>query len=102
MENTYFEEERYLRAQKKVKKIKGFYWHLFWYLVVNTFILGMSYMNSDSLEDFFTFAHFSTAIFWGIGLLAHGLTVFGKHIAFSQDWEDRKIKEIMDKDKYDV
>jgi uncharacterized integral membrane protein len=101
MEDNYFEEERYLRAQKRVKQIKGFYWHLFWYIVVNTFILVMVYNNSDSNEAFFTFGHFSTPIFWGIGLLAHGMSIFGKNIIFSKDWEDRKIKEIMDKDKYD-
>ena len=101
MEDNYFEEERYLKAQKRVKQIKGFYWHLFWYLVVNTFILVMAYNNSDSPEAFFTFGYFSTAIFWGIGLLAHGMSIFGKNIIFSKNWEDRKIKEIMDKDKFD-
>jgi hypothetical protein len=29
MENKYIEEQKYLRAQKKIKRIKGFYWHLF-------------------------------------------------------------------------
>ena len=101
MEDKYFEEERYIKAQKRVKRIKGFYWHLFWYLVVNAFILLTAYNNSDSWEAFFTFGIFSTAIFWGIGLLAHGMSTFGKNIIFSKDWEDRKIKEIMDKDKYD-
>jgi hypothetical protein len=44
---------------------------------------------------------FSTAIFWGIGLLAHGASIFGRNIIFSKDWEERKISEILDKDKFD-
>ena len=100
MENNYFEEERYLRAQKRVKKIKGFYWHLFWYVVVNIFILTMIYYNLPPGEPFFEFQHFTTPFFWGIGLLAHGFGVYGINIIFSKDWEDRKIKEYMDQDKF--
>ena len=102
LEHTnYKEEDRYLRAKKRVKKIEGFYWHLFWYLVVNTFILFMVYRGLDKGESFFEFGHFSTPFFWGIGLLAHWSGVFGKNLIFSKAWEERKIKEYMDKDKFD-
>jgi len=43
----------------------------------------------------------STAFFWGIGLAFHAYGVFGKHLLFSKDWEERKIKEFMEKDKVD-
>lgn len=99
MKNSYFEEERYAKAQKRVKKIKGFYMHLFWYLVVNIFLLAMIYKNLDSNEDIFEWGHFTTPFFWGIGLLFHWVGVFGRNIVFSKDWEERKIKEFMDKDK---
>ena len=32
-------EEAYLRAQKKVKAIVGFYWHLASYVIVNIFLI---------------------------------------------------------------
>ena len=98
MDNNYLEEERYIRAQKKVKQIKGFYWHLFWYLVVNIFLLGVIYKNLGSDDNFFEFGHFSTVFFWGIGLFFHWLGVFGKNIVFSKDWEERKIREFMKND----
>jgi uncharacterized membrane-anchored protein YitT (DUF2179 family) len=101
MERDYFEEERYARAQKRVKQIKGFYWHLFWYIVVNIFLLAMIYYKMDDHNNFFELKHLSTAFFWGIGLFFHWLGVFGKNIVFSKDWEDRKIKEFMDKDNFD-
>lgn len=98
--DNFIEEERYFRAKKRVKEIQGFYWHLFWYLAVNIFLWIMIYRGLDEGESFFTFGHFSTAFFWGIGLLAHWTGVFGKHLVFSKNWEERKIREYMDKDKF--
>ncbi|PCJ96554.1 MAG: hypothetical protein COA50_07190 [Flavobacteriaceae bacterium] len=98
MERNYLEEERYLRAQKKVKDIQGFYWHLFWYVVVNTFLLSMIYRGLDNNESFWQYGHFATVFFWGVGMLAHWFGVFGIKGVFSKNWEKRKIKEYMDKD----
>ena len=87
------EQDKYLQAKKRVEKIKGFYSHLFWYLVVNAFIAFMILKNSDP-EDL-TFWTFSTAIFWGIGLAFHAFSVFGKNVLFGRDWEKRKVEEFM-------
>lgn len=92
----YPKEEIYIRAEKRLKAVKGFYWHAFWYVIVNIFLIIVISSNNDS---FWHFGTFSTAIFWGIGLGFHALGVFGKHLIFSKSWEDRKIKEYMDKDK---
>jgi hypothetical protein len=40
-----------------------------------------------------------TAIFWGIGLLAHGISVFSPNVFFGKDWEEKIIRELMDKNK---
>jgi len=91
-------EDAYLRAEKKLKELKGFYWHLFWYLVVNIFLLVSIFRGLDADESFFRYGHFSTAFFWGIGLFFHWFGVIGKHFTFSKNWEERKIREIMDKE----
>ena len=36
----YRKEEAYLRAQKKVKEITGFYWHAAVYVLVNIFLIA--------------------------------------------------------------
>ncbi len=105
-DKNYYNEERYIQAKKKIKEIKGFYWHLFWYLAVNLFLTFggtiFNLFNGGTVDiDDFHFGTFSVWFFWGIGLAAHWLNVFGKNIFFSKDWEDRKIKEFMDKDKFD-
>jgi hypothetical protein len=103
MEQNFNDEERYRRAQKRVKDIKGFYWHLFWYLAVNIFltfgssIKGVFVDGTFNVENF-NFGAFSVWFFWGIGLAGHWLQVFGTNFIFSKDWENRKIKEFMDKD----
>ena len=103
MEN-YNQEERYLRAKKKVESIKGFYWHLASYLCVNIFITG-SKMISDLSEGktfseaFFEFGTFAIWIFWGIGIFFHAFGVFGKDIAFAKEWEDRKMKQFLAEEK---
>lgn len=95
--SNYSREEAYLRAKKKLDKIVGFYWHLAVYVIVNIFLIIL--IGSNTSEGYFSFASFSTAIFWGIGLLFHFLGVYGPDFLFGKDWEARKIKEYMDKDR---
>jgi len=93
-------DARYELAYKRVKRIKGFYIHLLVYVLVNAFIIASSFNRSTlGTEIFFRWETFSTALFWGIGLVAHGMSVFGRDLFFGTDWEERKIKEFMDKDK---
>lgn len=93
-------DTRYELAYKRVKRIKGFYIHLLVYVLVNAFIIVSSFNRSVlGSEIFFRWETFSTALFWGIGLVAHGMSVFGRDLFFGADWEERKIKEFMDKDK---
>jgi len=92
-------EEAYMRAEKKLKDLKGFYWHLFWYVAVNFFLLVNIFRGLDSDESIFQYRYFTTAFFWGIGLFFHWFGVFGKHLIFSKNWEDRKVQEFIDKDK---
>lgn len=107
MESDFFEEERYLKAQKRVKEIKGFYWHLFWYILINIYItfggtIGYIIHGGEISEINLDLGMFSVWFFWGIGLFFHWFGVYGRHISFSKSWEDRKIKEFMEKDKFDI
>jgi hypothetical protein len=99
MENSFEEERRIEKARKKVKDIMGFYKHLASYILVNGLLLIISAVNMKPDENFFTFNTFFTAGVWGIGLLAHAASVFGRNIFFNQAWEDRKIQEFMEKEK---
>ncbi len=94
---NYSEDQAYEKAKKKVDSIKGFYSHLFVYLLVNIFIVTTLVWNTNI--NWYSFSALSTPIFWGIGLASHGIGVFGRDIIFGKKWEDQKIKDLMEKEQ---
>lgn len=104
MEANYNKEEKYLRARRRVKELKGFYVHLAIYLVINSFItvnkvIRNIYEGESMSEALWDFGTFAVWIFWGIGLAIHGLNVVGLPFLFGKDWEERKIQEFIENDK---
>ncbi len=96
-----FDQDKYEKAQKKVKDIKGFYTHLMVYLLINIFLI---IVQTGLLSGRFHFGmpawgYFTTPFFWGIGLFFHGLYVFQDRFPFFKNWEERKIKEFMEKEE---
>lgn len=100
MENQILKDLRYYAAQNRVKIIKGFYVHLTVYVIVNSILIFQIHSNSGN--DFWRWESFSSILFWGVGIVAHGANVFGSHLFFGKNWEERKIKEIMEKDKKSI
>lgn len=90
--NTEF--ERYQKASKKVKEIKGFYIHLICYVIVNALLVLLNIRNTPEHLWFFY-----PMIGWGVGLIGHAIGVFGTDSLFSKNWEERKIKELMEEEK---
>lgn len=96
MENYNQNEIKYLEAQKRVKQLKGFYIHATVYVLVNLFIIADNVKKGMDLSDM---NNYWTAIFWGVGLLGHGLSVFLPTFILGKNWEEKKIKELMEKYK---
>lgn len=99
MEPDYKQNMSYKAAQKRVKDIKGFYVHLTVYLFVNAAIFIVLTRDEGLLSGLGELSNYSTLFFWGIGLFAHWASVFGPNFIFGKKWEEKKIKEIMEKDK---
>lgn len=93
------EEIKYHEALKRVKRIKGFYTHAMVYVVVNIMIVIINIQDLEPGESYFQWHNFITLFFWGIGLLSHGLSVFLPTMILGQNWEERKIKELMENEK---
>lgn len=86
-------DEAYLRAKRRVQNLKAFYLHFAVYVLVNLLLFFINIMTDpDSLWFFYPLGG------WGIGVAIHGLTTFSSGI-FGKGWEERKIKQYMDKDK---
>ncbi len=94
MEQYKTDYEKYQEAKERVKEIKGFYGHLFSYIVVNGFLLFINLYFSPKHLWFFW-----PMMGWGIGLLFHAFGVFDIFPFLGKDWEQKKIDEILEKEK---
>jgi len=94
METNYQEEERYFQAKKRVEEIKGFYGNLIAYIAVN---IGLMVINLLTSPEYLWF--FWPMLGWGIGVLFHGMKVFNYMPFLGKEWEEKKIKEFMDKEE---
>lgn len=94
MEVNYNEEDKYDLARKKVEKIKDFYGNLISFIVVNIFLIIINlYTTPDHLWFYWPL------LWWGIGVVFHGLKTFEVFPVFGKDWQEKKIQEYMDKEK---
>jgi len=91
------DNNKYERAQARLRELKKFYASLSSFVVVNIFLVSVNYFTNWDNKWFFW-----VTIFWGCGIIAHAFKVFRFLGFFGPDWEERKIKELMDKDKSDT
>jgi hypothetical protein len=107
MERGFIENQKYVQAKKRVKKIKGFYVHFAVYLIINIFLSGIIIFgltnNSGNEYNYGQamrhFGVYSTWLFWGIGLFFHWLGVFGANLLFGKNWERKQIEKYMNDTK---
>ncbi len=92
--DTFISEKKYKLAKKRVEELKGFYIHFGIYLVC---VPGFVYLNYISNTGF-PWAFFPI-VGWGIGVTSHASETFNYNPFFGKDWEERKIRELMDKDE---
>jgi len=93
-QEAHIEEKRYLKAKERVEQIKGFYGNLISYCLVIPFLWWLNYRTTDFLWAIFpTFG-------WGIGLFFHGMEAFGYNPFLGRRWEEKKIKQLMEKEDF--
>jgi 2TM domain-containing protein len=84
------DEERLARARRRLAALKGFYIHLF---VFATVLAGLTIVNIASGGPWWVLW---VLLGWGIGILAHAITVFGRSPQAIADWEERKLRQFLD------
>lgn len=92
-------DDLYATAEKRIRKIKGFYTHLAIYLILNTLFIAYQFWHAPKGTGLFQWKYFSTAFFWGLGLLGHAAGIFGEFLVFSRKWEERQIRRYMEREK---
>ena len=88
------QENAYMKASKKMEDIKGFYGNLISYVIVT---VGLAILNLATYPQYWWFLY--PAIGWGIGVVIHAMAVYSFVPFLGKDWEERKIREIIEKEK---
>lgn len=95
MESNFIKEERYFKAQNRVKNILGFYTHLASTIFIIPFIV---ILNLELVPQYHWFGYYIAA--WFVGLFIHWLIIFGfSKMKSNNDWQRKKVKEIMNEEE---
>jgi hypothetical protein len=86
-------EAAYKRAKQRVEELRGFYVHLMIYLVINAGLFLIDLVSGGGWWFYWP------AIGWGIGLGAHAVATYAGGSRFGPSWEDRKIRELMERER---
>jgi hypothetical protein len=89
------EQQLYERAHARVQAIKGFYVHAIAFLVVNIALFALNALLGGPWWFYWPL------IGWGIGLGLHafGVFSFGGGGPWGREWEERRVQEMMDKER---
>ena len=94
-QTSYISEKKYARAKEHVEKLKGFYIHFAIYLMMMPVFIFLNFRSTG----------FPWAIFpivgWGFGVAGHAMETFNYNPFLGKDWEEKKMKELMDEDEFD-
>lgn len=94
-QDTYISEKKYARAKERVEKIKEFYIHFAIYLIMVPVFIWLNVRSTP-----FPWAIFPIAG-WGFGVLGHASEAFDYNPFLGRKWEERKLREFMEKDDFD-
>ena len=82
---------RYLAAKKRVSAMRGVYLHAGIFAAVMVGLVGLNVYLGGAMWSLWPLAG------WGFGLAAHALSVYGRMPKSVGQWEDRKMREILDR-----
>lgn len=85
--------QRYEEARRRVEDLKGFYVHAVVYVLVNIMLFSVDFLTPGG------FWFFWPLLGWGIGLGVHAANTFVLGGTMGWDWEERKIRDLMDRDR---
>ena len=88
------EQQRYDRARARAKELRDFYTHAIIYVLVNIGLFVINVLTGGGWWFYWPL------LGWGIGLGIHALSVFAFGGGpFGREWEERKTRELMDRDR---
>ena len=104
------EHEILAAAKKRVNEIKGFYYHLGVYIIVNVvlllfrspiklFFMDINETSGEGFGEWLDINMLLTPALWGISLIIHYFVVFGATPKFIKRWEKRKLEQYLEEEE---
>jgi len=85
--------QAYARAKRRVDLLKSFFIHFIVYISVILMLLFIDIADGEGWWFFWPM------LGWGIAVAIHAAVVFVAGGSIASDWEERKIREYMDRDR---
>jgi energy-coupling factor transporter transmembrane protein EcfT len=92
---------REITIRRRVHRIAEFYRHVFVYIIVMgaLWVINLWLVWGGTLpQKWLSYWAIWPTVGWGIGLLTHGISVLPVWAFFTQDWEDKKVRELLARD----
>ena len=91
--------QRYLKAQKILRRRRLFYIHLVGYLIVVALILLNFYVLEEGpYKNPITALNLSILGAWTVIIIIHGIDIYRTRSLSKTTWEDKKIEALLDKE----
>ncbi len=94
---TVADQRAYDDAKRRVRALRGFYRHAILYVAINAILLVINLATAPHRHWFA-----GPLIAWGFGLTVHGLMVWTRIGLLGRQWEERKIAELLARDRVRV
>ncbi len=92
MKNKYIEDKNpYVKAKKRVKQLRDLYYHIIAYVFLVPFWIFINYKTYWEFKWFWI-----PVVAMGGSIIVHALMVY----KFNNNWEERKMKELIEQDNF--
>lgn len=88
-------ENKRERAEKRVKKLKGFFYHAAAFFFIIPALAFINYQGNGWRYMWFLWP----VLGWGIAVMIHAVAVFGIVPFLKEDWERKKIRQFMEREE---
>lgn len=89
-------QSKYLRASQRVSELRQFYSRCFRGVIAILIVAAINYYLDSWAYPWFLWVVFGV----GLGLCLRAFRIFGLNGLIGRNWEERKIKQFMDEDKF--
>ncbi|GMN04727.1 2TM domain-containing protein [Croceitalea sp. MTPC5] len=89
-------EDQYIRAKERITELRKFYAKVLRGLVAVCIVAAINYYLNEWEEPWFLWVVFGVTV----GILVRAFRVFNLNPFFGKDWEERKIKELVNRNEF--